>query len=104
MTFQNEPAEISQEEIDLLQKATDPKYMAKEYTGFYTRQAVKIVGTPFDGYIATVDHVSGSRVRVILPMSIGRSFSVELLAENVEPLPNYSPSPSTLTMIPDGVN
>lgn len=104
MTFQNEPASIPQEEIDLLQHATDIKYMAKEYTGFVHRQAVKIVGTPFDGFIATVDYCSGSRVRVILPMSIGRSISVEVLMENVEPLPVSKATPPQMFEIPFGVN
>ena len=102
VTFQNEPAEIPQSEIDFLREATHPKFMAKEYTGFVHRQAVRIVGTPFDGYIATVDYVSGSRVRVILPMSIGRSVSVELEAMNVEPL--QASTDAKMFEIPFGVN
>ena len=100
VTFQKEPAEIPQEEIDVLKNATDPKFMAKEYTGFHPRQAVKIVGTPFDGYIATVDYCTGSHVRVILPMSIGKAVSVVLESENVEPLPVVGRYPATMVEIP----
>ena len=103
VTFQKEPAEIPESEIEVLRHATDVKFMAKEYTGFIHRQAVRIVGTPFDGYIATVDYVSGPRVRVILPMSIGRSISVEVMAENVEPLP-ASAVPPQMFEIPLGTN
>lgn len=102
VTFQNEPAEVMQAEIDVLKQATEARFMAREHVGFLPRQAVKIVGTPFDGYIATVDYVSGNRVRVILPMSIGRSVSVEILAENVEPLPTTNRP--TLVEIPCGIH
>ena len=104
VTFQNEPAEIPESEILVLQSATNPKFMAKEHYGFTHRQAVKIVGTPFDGYIATVDYVSGTRVRVILPMSIGRQVSVEVQAENVIPLETAQVNPPHMVEVPFGVN
>lgn len=102
--FQNKPAEIPQVEIDLLHSATEAEFKAKEHYGFTKHQAVRIVGTPFDGFIASVDSVIGKRVRVILPMTIGNAVSVELQIQNVEPLPMRCSTPSTMVEIPFGVH
>lgn len=99
--FQNQPAEIPQAEIDILMASTAVEYKAREHYGFVKHQAVRIVGTPFDGFIASVDSVIGKRVRVILPLTIGNCMSVEIPVGNVEPLPG---SDATMSQIPGEVH
>lgn len=84
----------------MLQAATEERYMAKEHYGFVKHQAVRIIGTAFDGFIASVDSVVGQNVRVILPMTIGRAMSVVIKTSNLEPLPVRSSVPPTMIQIP----
>lgn len=105
VTFQSRPAEIPESEIEMLRAATRKEFKAREHSGFSLRQAVRITGTPFDGFVGTIDSVSGCRVRVIIPTpSIEKCFSVELLMENVEPLPSHGVLPPLMTEIPQGVH
>jgi transcription antitermination factor NusG len=106
VTFQQKPAEIPNHEIEMLRAATAGNFMAREHVGFQLRQAVRVVGTPFDGYVGTVNFTSGFRVRVVIPISIGKSISVELQAENVEPLPSHgiSDQPPSMIEVPMGIH